>query len=231
MKTQTQHPTATGVRPRKTWWKTVVLVVVLLFLWAAWDVWGSRASDLRSFDSKEVARLETAMWRSYYERHQVRLFLQLTELLRTQYHVPFLRSNLLAYSAAKAAFVFKDGKDRADYERALPDVANYYEGIQAISTTPFDVKEVSRLELEWWIIHREREKYGVDALTRSLAELQAAIFELPADRFMEHGRLRAEAMVLRDIRWESEEMNQADWHAIEILLQRSWQDLWMQVRQ
>src|SRR5262245_7813051 len=206
--------------------KLALILVVLLALWVGWDLWGRHHSDLRNFDPKEVARLETAMWRSYYERHQVRLFLQLTELLRTQYHAPYLRSNLLAYSAAKAAFVFKDGKQRADYERALPAVTDYYAGIRALSETPFDVKEVSRLELEWWIIHREREKYGTDALTRSLAELQGAIFNLPVDRFMQHGRSRAEAMVLRDDRWEAGTMNESDWDAIDALLQRSWQELW-----
>jgi hypothetical protein len=211
--------------------RVAVGLALLLLLWIGWDLWGPHHSDLSDFDATEVARLETAMWRSYYERHEVRLFMELTELLRTQYHVPLFRSNILAYSAAKAAFIFKDGKQRADYERALPAIVNYYQGIRSISETPFDPSEVSRLELEWWIIHREREKYGVDALTRSLAELQAAVFHLPPERFMEHSRLRAEAMVLRDTRWETGHMNDSDWEAIDLLLQRSWQDLWKQLRQ
>jgi len=71
------------------------------------------------FDADEVARLETAMWRSYYEKQRLRLFNQLSELLRTQYHMPLIRSNQVAYYAANAAFVFKDGKERADYEKAF----------------------------------------------------------------------------------------------------------------
>ena len=145
--------------------------------------------------------------------------------------VPLLRSNILSYSAAKAAFAFKDSKERAYYERALPSLTDFYKAVRTISLTPFDANEASRLELEWWIVHREREKYGPEALGRTLAELQAALFNLPADRFAEHGRLRAEAMALRDTRWASGTMNESDWSVINELLQRSWQDLWVQVHQ
>lgn len=205
--------------------------LTLLLLWAAYDLLLPRQSDLRHFDPKEVARIETDMWRSYYERRQVALFLQLAELLRTQYGMPLLRSNVVAYSAAKAAFVFKDGTNRVDYERALPAVTDFYAAIHRVSTTPFDTNRVAKLELEWWIIHREREKYGQADLALSLAELQSAIFTLPSAKFAEHGRLRAEAMLLRDTKWAAGHMSESDWSAIHELLLRSWQDLWTQVQQ
>ncbi len=47
---------------------------------------------MREFDPDEVARLETAMWRSYYEKQRVSLFNQLAELLRTQYHMTPIKS-------------------------------------------------------------------------------------------------------------------------------------------
>ena len=66
------------------------------------------------------------MWRSYYDKQRVRLFNQMTELLRTQYHMTPVKSNVVAYYAANAAFVFKEGKQRSDYEKALPDLINFY---------------------------------------------------------------------------------------------------------
>lgn len=60
-----------------------------------------------------------------YSRERAKLFGQLAELLRAQYRLPFWRSNAVAYRAAKAAFVFKDGRGRADYERALPDLVSF----------------------------------------------------------------------------------------------------------
>lgn len=169
------------------------------------------------------------MWRSYYDRHQVRLFLQLTELLRTQYRMSFLRSNIAAYHAAKAAFVFKDGSNRAEYERALPAVTRFYATVNRVSTTPFDTDKVAQLELEWWIIHRQREQYGQAALARSLTELQAEVFHLPAERFAKHGQLRAEAMTLRDTKWAAGGVAESDWSRIHELLQGSWEDLWTQL--
>ena len=41
--------------------------------------------------------LETAMWRSYYDHQPVRLFGQLSELMRTQYGFPFWRSIVGAF--------------------------------------------------------------------------------------------------------------------------------------
>ena len=36
-----------------------------------------RKADLRAFDPAEMARLETAMWRDYYEKHYPALFYHL----------------------------------------------------------------------------------------------------------------------------------------------------------
>jgi hypothetical protein len=41
------------------------ILAALLVLWAVIDLAGSSKHDLREFDGHEVARLETAMWRSY----------------------------------------------------------------------------------------------------------------------------------------------------------------------
>src|SRR5215212_3366757 len=100
----------------------LLIVGVLLASWIAFDLYAPHKVDIRDFDADEVARLDTAMWRSYYSRERLKLYGQLTQLLRTQYRLPFWRSNAVAYRAARAAFVFKDGHSRADYERALPDL-------------------------------------------------------------------------------------------------------------
>ena len=204
-------------------------IILVILVWLGIDLFWPHQSDLREFDPDAVARLETDMWRSYYDRHEVRMFFQLAKLLRTQYRVPFLRSNVIAFEGAKAAFIFKEGKQRSDYNRALPDLVRYYNAIRHMTSRSFDVDRVAQLELEWWIVHRDRDKYERDALDRSLAALQSEIFSLPIDRFMEHGRLRAEAMVIRDSKWEAGGVSESDWVAIYDLLHRSWGDLWIQV--
>jgi len=205
--------------------RVTALVLALVICAVLFDLFYPRKTKLREFDPDEVARLETAMWRSYYEKQRVRLFNEATELLRTQYHLTPVKSNVVAYYAANAAFVFKAGKQRSDYEKALPDLINFYNYLHNMSDIDFDVYKVSKLALEWWIIHRERENHAPGDLARALAELQAAIYNVPVERVMEHGRLRAEAMTIRDTKAERGGVTEADWAKINDLLRQSWSSL------
>lgn len=204
-------------------------MLVGLTAWVGYDLFAPRQTSLREFDAGEVARLETAMWRSYYDKERLALFGQLAELLRKQYRLPLWRSHAVAYQAAKAAFVFKGGRGRSDYAQALPNLVNYYGAIREVSDIAFDVDRVAKLELEWWIIHRERNKYSRADLDRSLAELPAAIYQMPVEKFAEHARLRAEAMLLRDAKAEQGGVTEVDWQKIDELLQASWQSLYQAV--
>ena len=203
----------------------LLIVGILLAGWIAFDLLTPHKVDIRDFDADEVARLDTAMWRSYYTRERLRLYSELTELLQKQYKLNFWRRQLIGYRAAKAAFVFKDGKSRADYEQALPDLEKFYAEIRDISTTDFDARRAAELELEWWIIHRERKKYKEGDLARALAETAAEIYKLPVENFMEHGDLRAKAMEIRDGKAESGGVTEEDWQKIDELLHQSWRSL------
>ena len=135
------------------------LIAASLAAWVAYDLYAPRRTEMRRFDPDEVARLETAMWRSYYSRQRVALFRQLSELLRTQYRLPLWRSNRVAYHAARAAFVFKDGRGRSDYERALPDLVNFYRALREVSDIDFDAEGDWRridelLHQSWRSLHR-----------------------------------------------------------------------------
>ena len=210
--------------------RILAAVLVLLIGGALYDLFYPRTTHLREFDPNEVARLETAMWRSYYEKQRIRLFNQMTELLRSQYHMTRVKSNVVAYYAAHAAFVFKDGKDRADYEKALPYLIKFYSYLHNMSDIDFDVYKTAKLELEWWIIHRQRAQHEPGDLERALAELQAEIYRMPVDRLMEHGRLRAEAMTIRDTKAEQGGVTEEDWAKINELLKQSWGSLAKAVR-
>ena len=215
----------TRTRTKKIVIRTVLVVVTLLVCGALYDLFYPRTTKMREFDPDEVARLEGAMWRSYYEQQRLTLFNQLAELLRTQYHMTPLRSNQVAYYGANAAFVFKQGRQRSDYEKALPDLLKFYGAVRQLSDIPFDVDRAARLELEWWIIHRQRSQHVPGELEKALADLQAELYHVPVDRLMEHGRLRAEAMTIRDTKAESGAVTEADWARISELLRESWRSL------
>ena len=210
---------------------SLLFLGVLLAGWIAFDIYTPHKVDIRDFDADEVARLDTAMWRSYYSRERLKMYSELTELLETQYKLRFWRRQLVAYYAAQAAFVFKDGKSRTDYEKALPDLEKFYGEIHDVSTTDFDVKRAAELELEWWIVHRDRRQYKEGDLARALAETAAEIYKLPTEKFIEHGNLRAEAMEIRDTKAEAGSVTEEDWQKIDELLHNSWRSLHTVVNQ
>lgn len=213
------------VRKRRRVLKLTLIILAGLLAYTAFDLLAPRSSRMRSFDPNEVARLDTAMWRSYYAKQQVKLYNQMTELLRTQYNLPFVRSNTVAYQAARAAFVFKGGHNRQEYEKALPYLVSFYTSLHKVSDIGFDVDRAAQLELEWWIIHRERDKHPPGDLERALAELSAELYQMPAERFSEYARLRTEAMTIRDTKADKGGVTEADWARIDELLHASWRSL------
>ena len=209
--------------PRFTVRRGLLIFLLGLVSWITLDLTIPRHTSMRRFDSAEVARLDADMWRSYYERRPLRLFSQLAELMRSQYRAPYWRSWLLAYQAGRAAFVFKDGKNRNDYAKALPYLERFYDGINDLADKPFSVQTVARQELEWWIIRREKDRFQPQDWERILADEAAEFYHLPADRFREHAQLRVRAMMYRDQR--NQEISEADWQYIQDLLNHSWQAL------
>lgn len=207
---------------RKRW---LIVLPALLALWIVLDMALPTRAPLTGFDGHEVGRLETDMWRSYYGRQRARLFSRLVSLMRDQFHLPFWRASLAAWHAARAAVVFQRGHNRAEYELALGDLEDYYSIIRRSSETPFNVDSVARLELEWWIVHRERAQHPPADLERSLAALQSAIYQRPEGLFAEHARTRAEAMLLRDAAAEKGGVSEEEWNKIGSLLDTSWTSL------
>ena len=127
----------------------------LLVVWIIIDINYPFKAELHSINAAETATLDGAMWRSYYEKKPVKLFMQSAQLMRNEFHFPFWRSYLVSYYAAKAAFAFKDGTSRTDYNKALPYLVKYYSYINNVSSTSFNVDTAASAELEWWIIRRE----------------------------------------------------------------------------
>ncbi|MDZ7359152.1 MAG: hypothetical protein ONB46_00285 [candidate division KSB1 bacterium] len=209
----------------KTFRRFFLSALAIFAVYAAADLFWPFNNDFRQFDPVALGKLETDMWRSYYDRKPFKLFFELTEMLRTQYKFPWLRSYLGAYYATKAAFVFKDGKQRSDYEKALPALESYFTAIHRTGDIDFDIKNAAKLELAWWIVHRERESFGKEALDKACADAAAAIYLVSPDSTLEHGRLRADAMVIRDVQATAGGVREDDWAQIDNLLQGCYRSL------
>jgi hypothetical protein len=87
---------------------------------------------------------------------------------------------------------------KANHGKALPYLVSFYTALNKVSDIPFDIDRAARLELELWIVHRERDKHATGDLAGALAALSSELYQMPAERFAEHARLRAEAMTRCD---------------------------------
>lgn len=206
--------------------KNILLILSFLFIgWITIDLLIPVKTNIRQFDPSTIARMDTDMWRSYYDRKAWKLFFQLSSLMRQQFRAPFWRSQVIAFRAAKAAFVFKKGKERSDYEKALPDLQKYYTAIHRMSTTDFDAKEAARLELEWWIVHRQRAQHEGGELEKALAASAAVMYQINSEQLKDYAKFRADAMDIRDAEQEKDGVSEQEWNEIADLLQNCWKSL------
>jgi hypothetical protein len=202
---------------RRTMALTLALAVGVFGLYICWP----RGADLRAFDPAAMARLETAMWRNYYDKHYPTLFYHLYEVSRTQFGFAPLDSFQIALSAARAAKTFQSTRSREAANAALPQLLTYYRLLAAAAPGGFDVEEAARLELDWWQARREAaapRDYGM-----TVARVAAITYGKPARNpvMLQSGITRAEAMAYRDARGQA--MTDANWTTIEDQLLRAYQ--------
>jgi hypothetical protein len=191
----------------------IILIGALALVAAAAFAGWPRPADLRAFDPAEMARLETAMWRDYYERRYPALFYHLYDVSRSQFGFSPFDSVRIALSAARAARTFQPTRSRQQADAALPDLVTYYGLLQRAAPAAFDVREAARLELDWW--QARREAFSPRSYGLTVAEVAAITYGKRPDNpaLRQSGIERAEAMAYRDARGKI--MTEADWSEIE----------------
>jgi hypothetical protein len=200
----------------------VLALAFLIAAVAAYACW-PRNADLRAFDPAEMARLETAMWRDYYEKHYPALFYHLYESSRTLSGFSPLASVRIAVSAALAAKTFQPTRSRAEAQAAMPYLVTYYGLMREAAPVAFDVPKTASRELDWWQARREAaapRDYGV-----TIADVAALTYGKSKDdpALLAFGIGRAEAMAYRDAHGQA--ITEQDWAAIETQLRGACEQL------
>jgi len=159
---------------------------------------------------KAMAGLETSMWRHYYEKRYVALFLDLYRAARRQQGFSPLDSVHLALTAARAAKAFQPSSSRAEAEAAIPYLVDYFRILARGAPVAVDVEDAARTELAWWQARREAvpaQQYGA-----IIARVSTLLYGVDNADVQQSGALRAEAMDFRDAR--GADISEADWSAI-----------------
>jgi hypothetical protein len=184
---------------------TVLVAVVALLIWLQDAV---SKPDMSGFDPQEMGRLESGMWRSYYDGRWLQLACQTMEGASGQYRFSWWDGSRSSLHAARAALFFRKNTDDP---RCLPELDRYYAIISKATGQKFDIRAAAALELEWW---KERRR-GItpEDYARTIARATALVYGVPEDKVLPAARMRAEAMAYRDARRDGK-MTDADWQEI-----------------
>ncbi len=194
------------------------LALIAVLLVAALYVFLPRRAALREFDPAGVARLETAMWRHYYEHDYPALFRSLYAVNRREYRFSPWDSVRLSYYAAVAAKKFQPSRERAGAQQALPALEQYYRIILRRGGERFDAHRAALLELDWWQMRRENA--APQQYAERIAQVSEEVYGVVNEKLARSALLRAEAMRYRDERRGS--MGPADWEWIASSLTESY---------
>lgn len=162
----------------------------------------------RSFDPQEMGRLESAMWRSYYDGRWLRLIGQTMQVSCGQYGFSWWDGARLSKHAAIAAMYFR--RETND-PRCIGQLESYYGIVRHATRISFDVSEAARLELQWW--QERRRDVPPAQYARTIARLSGFIHGVGEKEAMESALLRTHAMVYRDARRDGK-MTDADWEEV-----------------
>jgi hypothetical protein len=165
-----------------------------------------------------MARLETLMWRHYYEKRYAALLADLYSVARAEYGFSPLDSVRIALAAASAARTFQPSVSRVQAEAAIPDLVGYFRIIARGAGIEIDVEGAARTELAWW--QARREAVSPDDYGAIIARVATLIYGADGDELRRSGILRARAMEYRDR--HADEMTEADWSIIEDQLRLSY---------
>jgi hypothetical protein len=146
------------------------------------------------FDPDRLAALETGMWKAYYRRQPARLFGLLVKATHEQARVSWPRAFGASLLLTKAAVGF--ARSSRDYDRFAPDIVR---GYRLLGLPPeVDADDVARNELRWWVVRREIGLAAGEAAGEAITATYAALYNLPAERVADAGRLRGIAAEVRD---------------------------------
>lgn len=151
----------------------------------------------RLFDAHKVAYYETQNYINYYLRRWPALMYASVSFVKELFDLSWARAIYVASLLARAEFAFAPQKH--DLARVEQLIRRLYEFIRGIHEESFDLDEVTRWELQWWVAHREL--FGqednspvVDALTNGYA----ALLQVEPARVREVAFYRGQAILFSD---------------------------------
>lgn len=155
-------------------------------------------SRLRQFDPRTLAHFEKENYVAYYQKDWRTLLRVSVRMVGEAFGLNWWQAIYGAYLVARAEIAFAPFPDN-DVPLAEAYMRRFYRFINKVHGEAFDVAELARLEVRWWIVHRELfanpENQG---LVDALGDLYVAVYGLPREQLETAVRQRALGMLYSD---------------------------------
>src|SRR5215210_6992393 len=138
---------------------------------------------------------------AYYRREWPRFLWAAVRLTRHTFGLPWPATLYGAWLVLRANQLWAPYPDN-DPDGARRCMRRFYALVARRHHERFDVEQAARLEVEWWRVHRIRQREqpggGPDALVAALAALYAHVYGVPEADVQRAARERADAMDVSD---------------------------------
>jgi hypothetical protein len=152
---------------------------------------------LNRFDPDALGRLEQRAWAVYYLRNWPTLFRLLFEITRRHFGLSLPQALYATFLATRAQVRFARSGNQGG--RAEADMRRFNAFVRGPAGGRYDPARAAQLELGWWAVHPQRERYpDRRALSAALAASYAEVYQRPIEVMMPSAELRAEAMDCSD---------------------------------
>ena len=186
-------------------------------------------SKQRLFDPDKAAYFEKAGWEAYYDRNWLRALRLLVKLNREQFRMRFFTALSAAMDTVRASRAFAPMDN--DIAAAQAHIQKFFEKARPGLNIQASAQTLAELEIDYWVVHRElalrriqnRDDHDIEAMTQSLANLHAALFNSTPEAMRESAGNRALAAKAVDrITGKYSRDVTADWQEVESYLQQAY---------
>ena len=156
-------------------------------------------SPLRKFDPRRLAHYEKENYVAYYQKNWLRLLRVSIGLIREICGFSLGQALYAAYLVARAEMAFAPFPEN-DVPLAEAYARRFYQFLKSAHREEFDVERATKLEVNWWIVHRKLFANSENGeLVDTLAALYAEAYGVEQARVRPAAEQRAQGMLCSDL--------------------------------
>ena len=172
-------------------------------------------NPIRKFDPQKVAHYEKENYVAYYQKDWPKLLRVSVAMIKESFALSWLQAIYGAYLIARAEIAFAPFPNN-DIPLTEAFVRQFYHFIKKVHREGFDVERATKLEVNWWSIHRRlfgnaENQELVDAINRLYEEIYGEKLEnfkeaafhramgmLYSDQWVNDGKLSGSPLLARE---------------------------------